>query len=105
MQGDLTGRFLILQSGVEFIASPAGSVADEVCIKAADEHGMTMVLTDLRLFHHWSHYLGATLVISRNKYLVKYMPLGEKKEKLPWLSHPKDPEHTYSGEQDQSFME
>ncbi|XP_074622283.1 bifunctional purine biosynthesis protein ATIC-like isoform X1 [Acropora palmata] len=39
-------------SGVEFIASPAGSVADEVCIKAADEHGMTMVLTDIRLFHH-----------------------------------------------------
>ncbi|CAH3180450.1 unnamed protein product [Porites lobata] len=39
-------------SGVEFIASPAGSVADEVCIKAADEHNMTMVLTNMRLFHH-----------------------------------------------------
>ncbi|KAL9967298.1 hypothetical protein ACROYT_G025496 [Oculina patagonica] len=39
-------------SGVEFIASPAGSVADDVCIKAADEHKMTMALTDLRLFHH-----------------------------------------------------
>ncbi|PFX26852.1 bifunctional purine biosynthesis protein PURH-like isoform X2 [Stylophora pistillata] len=39
-------------SGVEFIASPAGSVADDVCVKAADEHNMTMVLTDVRLFHH-----------------------------------------------------
>ncbi|XP_068760919.1 bifunctional purine biosynthesis protein ATIC-like isoform X1 [Montipora capricornis] len=39
-------------SGVEFIASPAGSVADDVCVKAADDHGMTMVLTNLRLFHH-----------------------------------------------------
>lgn len=42
-----------LQSGVEFIASPAGSVADDICVKAADEHNMTMALTDVRLFHHW----------------------------------------------------
>lgn len=39
-------------SGVEFIASPAGSVADDVCIDAANEHNMTMVLTNFRLFHH-----------------------------------------------------
>jgi len=39
-------------NGVEFIASPAGSVADDVCVKAADDHNMAMVLTNLRLFHH-----------------------------------------------------
>ena len=38
---------------MEFIASPAGSVADDVCIDAANEHNMTMVLTNFRLFHHW----------------------------------------------------
>ena len=44
--------FLLFQSGVEYIASPAGSVADDVVIEAANEHNMVMIHTNLRLFHH-----------------------------------------------------
>lgn len=40
------------QSGVEFIASPSGSVADEIVIEAANEYNMVMIHTNLRLFHH-----------------------------------------------------
>ncbi|PSN50419.1 Bifunctional purine biosynthesis protein PURH [Blattella germanica] len=40
------------QSGVQFIVSPAGSTNDEDVTKACDEHGITMVHTKLRLFHH-----------------------------------------------------
>uniref|UniRef100_A0A667X1F6 Bifunctional purine biosynthesis protein ATIC n=1 Tax=Myripristis murdjan TaxID=586833 RepID=A0A667X1F6_9TELE len=39
-------------SGVEYIAAPAGSTADEVVINACDEQGITLVHTNLRLFHH-----------------------------------------------------
>ncbi|EDO37389.1 predicted protein [Nematostella vectensis] len=41
-----------VQSGVEFIASPSGSAADTICIEAGDEHNITMVHTNIRLFHH-----------------------------------------------------
>uniref|UniRef100_A0A8C8GAN7 Bifunctional purine biosynthesis protein ATIC n=1 Tax=Oncorhynchus tshawytscha TaxID=74940 RepID=A0A8C8GAN7_ONCTS len=40
------------QSGVEYIAAPAGSTADEVVINACNEQGITLVHTNLRLFHH-----------------------------------------------------
>ncbi|CAB4022901.1 Bifunctional purine biosynthesis PURH [Paramuricea clavata] len=40
------------QSGVEYIASPAGSVADDIVVEAANEHNMVMIHTNLRLFHH-----------------------------------------------------
>ncbi|KAH9935977.1 bifunctional purine biosynthesis protein ade10 [Epithele typhae] len=40
------------RSGVTFLAAPSGSVMDEECVKAADEHGMVFVHTNLRLFHH-----------------------------------------------------
>lgn len=40
------------QSGVAFIASPAGSTNDELIIKACDQHGMLLAHTSLRLFHH-----------------------------------------------------
>ena len=40
------------QSGVSYIAAPSGSVQDDVVIKAADEHGMVLAHTNLRLFHH-----------------------------------------------------
>ena len=40
------------QSGVEYIASPGGSTNDEGVIQACDEHGITLVHTGLRLFHH-----------------------------------------------------
>lgn len=40
------------QSGVQYIGSPAGSTNDEDVIKACNEHGITLVHTNLRLFHH-----------------------------------------------------
>jgi phosphoribosylaminoimidazolecarboxamide formyltransferase/IMP cyclohydrolase len=40
------------RSGVRYVAAPSGSVMDEECIKAADEHGMVFAHTNLRLFHH-----------------------------------------------------
>jgi phosphoribosylaminoimidazolecarboxamide formyltransferase/IMP cyclohydrolase len=42
------------KSGVRYLAAPSGSVMDEECIKAGDEHGIVFVHTPLRLFHHWS---------------------------------------------------
>lgn len=44
--------FLSLQSGVKFIASPAGSTNDAAVIEACNEHGITLVHTAFRLFHH-----------------------------------------------------
>ncbi|KAK3734819.1 hypothetical protein QZH41_009692 [Actinostola sp. cb2023] len=41
-----------VQSGVEYIASPAGSAADDICVQAGNDHGITMVHTNTRLFHH-----------------------------------------------------
>ncbi len=40
------------KSGVKYLAAPNGSVMDEECIKAADEHGLVFAHTSLRLFHH-----------------------------------------------------
>ncbi|TMS13576.1 Bifunctional purine biosynthesis protein PURH [Larimichthys crocea] len=40
------------RSGVEYIAAPAGSAADAVVINACNEQGITLVHTNLRLFHH-----------------------------------------------------
>ncbi|KAF9650135.1 bifunctional purine biosynthesis protein ade10 [Thelephora ganbajun] len=40
------------RSGVKYLAAPSGSVMDQECIKAADEHGMVFAHTSLRLFHH-----------------------------------------------------
>eukprot|EP00299_Pterocystis_sp_00344_P014729 c7313_g1_i1.p1 GENE.c7313_g1_i1~~c7313_g1_i1.p1 ORF type:complete len:421 (-),score=111.18 c7313_g1_i1:36-1298(-) len=40
------------QWGVKFIAQPGGSVQDEAVTLAADQHGMAMAFTDVRLFHH-----------------------------------------------------
>ena len=39
-------------SGVEYVVQPGGAVREETIIQAADEYGMTMALTGLRLFHH-----------------------------------------------------
>lgn len=43
---------VLVQSGVEYIAAPSGSAADEVVINACNEQGITLVHTNLRLFHH-----------------------------------------------------
>uniref|UniRef100_A0A8C6YD43 Bifunctional purine biosynthesis protein ATIC n=1 Tax=Naja naja TaxID=35670 RepID=A0A8C6YD43_NAJNA len=40
------------QSGVQFIVSPSGSAADQVVIEACDELGISLIHTNLRLFHH-----------------------------------------------------
>ena len=40
------------RSGVSYVAEPGGSSRDEDIIRAADEHGMTLVFTHSRLFHH-----------------------------------------------------
>ena len=40
------------RSGVSYVAEPGGSSRDEDIISAADEHGMTLVFTHSRLFHH-----------------------------------------------------
>ncbi|KAF5306760.1 hypothetical protein FQA39_LY01518 [Lamprigera yunnana] len=39
-------------SGVTYIASPSGSTNDAEVVKACDEHSITMVHTNIRLFHH-----------------------------------------------------
>jgi phosphoribosylaminoimidazolecarboxamide formyltransferase/IMP cyclohydrolase len=38
--------------GVSYVAHPGGSVQDEAVTKAADEYGMVVVHTGVRLFHH-----------------------------------------------------
>uniref|UniRef100_A0A671QAR1 Bifunctional purine biosynthesis protein ATIC n=1 Tax=Sinocyclocheilus anshuiensis TaxID=1608454 RepID=A0A671QAR1_9TELE len=40
------------RSGVEYIAAPSGSAADEVVMNACNELGITLVHTKIRLFHH-----------------------------------------------------
>ena len=39
-------------SGAKYILEPGGSTRDDVVIQAADEYGMTMVFSGVRLFHH-----------------------------------------------------
>ena len=40
------------KSGVKYVAEPGGSVRDDNVIKAANDHGMVMCFTGMRLFHH-----------------------------------------------------
>ncbi len=40
------------KSGVKYIAQPGGSVRDDLVIDRANHHGMAMVFTGIRLFHH-----------------------------------------------------
>jgi len=40
------------RSGVKYVAEAGGSIRDEEVIAAANEYGMTMVFTGVRLFHH-----------------------------------------------------
>jgi phosphoribosylaminoimidazolecarboxamide formyltransferase/IMP cyclohydrolase len=39
-------------SGVKFVLEPGGSTRDDSVIQAADEYGMTMIFSGVRLFHH-----------------------------------------------------
>ncbi|PKI85342.1 bifunctional phosphoribosylaminoimidazolecarboxamide formyltransferase/IMP cyclohydrolase [Malassezia vespertilionis] len=40
------------RSGAGYIAAPGGSVMDAACVDAANEHGIVVVRTTYRLFHH-----------------------------------------------------
>ena len=40
------------KSGVSYIAEPGGSIRDDLVIEKADEYGMSMAFTGMRLFHH-----------------------------------------------------
>lgn len=40
------------QSGVKYVLEPGGSTRDEDVIQAANEYGMAMVFSGVRLFHH-----------------------------------------------------
>jgi phosphoribosylaminoimidazolecarboxamide formyltransferase/IMP cyclohydrolase len=46
------GAEVLIEAGVSAIVQPGGSVRDAEVITAADEHGMTMVVTGVRLFRH-----------------------------------------------------
>ena len=39
-------------SGVKYVLEPGGSTRDDAVIQAANEYGMTMIFTGVRLFHH-----------------------------------------------------
>ena len=39
-------------TGVKYVLEPGGSTRDELVIQAANEYGMTMVFSGVRLFHH-----------------------------------------------------
>ncbi|XP_065666127.1 bifunctional purine biosynthesis protein ATIC isoform X2 [Hydra vulgaris] len=41
-----------VQSGVQYVCSPSGSTADKAVIDAANDHGVVLVHTNTRLFHH-----------------------------------------------------
>jgi phosphoribosylaminoimidazolecarboxamide formyltransferase/IMP cyclohydrolase len=40
------------QAGITAVIQPGGSIRDAEVIKAADEHGMAMILTGMRHFRH-----------------------------------------------------
>jgi len=40
------------ESGVAYVVQPGGSIRDEDVIKAADDYGMVMAFSGVRLFHH-----------------------------------------------------
>ena len=40
------------RTGVEYVVQPGGSTRDQGVIEACDEHGMAMLFTGVRLFHH-----------------------------------------------------
>lgn len=40
------------RSGVEYVVQPGGSIRDDAVLDAADEYGMVMVYSGVRMFHH-----------------------------------------------------
>jgi len=46
------GLLVAIEAGATAVIQPGGSVRDEDVIKAADDHGVAMVFTDVRHFRH-----------------------------------------------------
>jgi phosphoribosylaminoimidazolecarboxamide formyltransferase/IMP cyclohydrolase len=40
------------QAGITAVIQPGGSIRDQEIVKAADEHGLAMILTGMRHFRH-----------------------------------------------------
>jgi len=40
------------QAGITAVIQPGGSIRDAEVVKAADEHGLAMILTGMRHFRH-----------------------------------------------------
>lgn len=46
------GLLAVIEAGAKAVIQPGGSLRDEEVIKAADDHGIAMVLTGMRHFYH-----------------------------------------------------
>jgi phosphoribosylaminoimidazolecarboxamide formyltransferase/IMP cyclohydrolase len=46
------GIDMAVQAGITALIEPGGSIKDDEVIRAADEHGMTMIFTGIRHFKH-----------------------------------------------------
>jgi phosphoribosylaminoimidazolecarboxamide formyltransferase/IMP cyclohydrolase len=46
------GIDMAAEAGITAVIQPGGSLRDEEVIRAADEHGMAMILTGIRHFKH-----------------------------------------------------
>jgi phosphoribosylaminoimidazolecarboxamide formyltransferase/IMP cyclohydrolase len=46
------GLLVAIEAGATAVVQPGGSVRDDEVIKAADEHGIAMVMTGTRHFRH-----------------------------------------------------
>jgi phosphoribosylaminoimidazolecarboxamide formyltransferase/IMP cyclohydrolase len=40
------------QAGITAVIQPGGSIRDQEIVKAADEHGLAMIMTGMRHFRH-----------------------------------------------------
>ena len=59
------GLLVAIEAGATAVIQPGGSVRDDEVIKAADDHGIAMVVTGTRHFRHWtksSHRAGDPLL-------------------------------------------
>jgi phosphoribosylaminoimidazolecarboxamide formyltransferase/IMP cyclohydrolase len=46
------GLDVAAQAGITAVIQPGGSIRDAEIIKAADEHGLAMIMTGMRHFRH-----------------------------------------------------
>ena len=48
------GLLVAIEGGATAVIQPGGSMRDDEVIKAADDHGIAMVVTGTRHFRHWA---------------------------------------------------